>query len=48
MAENDEDALKMEIDEIMDRVKTIMDNVAKVMPQDEEGTGRTNENRSGA
>lgn len=35
MAERDEEALKSEIDEIMNRVKTIMENVAKVMPQEE-------------
>ena len=37
MTENDEEVLKSEIDEIMNRVKTIMENVAKVMPQEKEG-----------
>lgn len=36
MTEIDEEALKAEIDEIMNRVDTIMKNVARVMPSDED------------
>ncbi len=35
MAETDEDALKAEIDEIMQKVDTIMDKIARVIPEDE-------------
>jgi hypothetical protein len=38
MTENDEEALKAEIDEIMNRVDTIMDNVARVLPEQKEET----------
>ena len=33
MAETDEEALKAEIDEIMSTVDTIMDKVARVIPE---------------
>jgi hypothetical protein len=36
MTETDEKALKAEIDEIMDRVDAIMDNVARVLPEQKE------------
>jgi hypothetical protein len=35
MSDVDEEALKAEIEEIMTRVDTIMENVARVMPPDE-------------
>jgi hypothetical protein len=38
MTESDEEALKAEIDEIMNRVDAIMDNVARVLPEQKEKT----------
>jgi hypothetical protein len=35
MTETDDEALKAEIDEIMDRVDAIMDNVARVIPAED-------------
>ena len=35
MTDVDEETLKAEIEEIMNRVDTIMEKVARVMPQDE-------------
>lgn len=35
MAEKDDDALKVEIDEIMSNVDVIMEKVAKVIPDDQ-------------
>jgi len=34
MAENDDEALKMEIDEIMGKVDSIMEKVAQVIPEE--------------
>ena len=34
MTENDDEALKMEIDEIMSTVDTIMEKVAQVIPEE--------------
>jgi hypothetical protein len=36
MTETDDETLKMEIDEIMNRVDTIMDKVARMIPEDKE------------
>lgn len=36
MTEADEEALKAEIDEIMNRVDAIMDNIARVLPEQKE------------
>jgi hypothetical protein len=35
MNETDDETLKAEIDEIMNRVDTIMDKVARIIPEDE-------------
>jgi hypothetical protein len=34
MTETDDETLKLEIDEIMNRVDTIMDKVARMIPED--------------
>ncbi|BBO67724.1 hypothetical protein DSCA_16540 [Desulfosarcina alkanivorans] len=36
MTETDDEALKAEIDEIMSRVDSIMDKVARVIPEDKD------------
>ncbi len=36
MTETDDETLKLEIDEIMNRVDTIMDKVARMIPEDKE------------
>jgi hypothetical protein len=38
MAEKDDETLKMEIDEIMSTVDTIMEKVARVIPEDKPET----------
>jgi hypothetical protein len=38
MSETDDETLKAEIDEIMSRVDTIMDKVARIIPEDKEET----------
>ena len=38
MTEADDEALKAEIDEIMSRVETIMDKVARVIPEERQET----------
>ena len=38
MTETDDEALKAEIDEIMSRVDTIMDKVARIIPEDKKET----------
>jgi len=38
MTETDDEALKAEIDEIMSKVDTIMDKVARVIPEDTKET----------
>lgn len=36
MTDTDDETLKLEIDEIMNRVDTIMDKVARMIPEDKE------------
>lgn len=38
MTKTDDEALKAEIDEIMSRVDTIMDKVARIIPEDKKET----------
>jgi len=40
MTETDDEALKAEIDEIMNKVDMIMDKVARVIPEDIKETNR--------
>jgi hypothetical protein len=36
MSDTDDETLKLEIDEIMNRVDTIMDKVSRMIPEDKE------------